>query len=138
MKKIILISIVLLVLLMVSSCKKEYHPTLKPEWAEITIRAKGIGAPPAEAANNAQARLLACRAAKMDAYRNMSEQIFGIQISSSTYVRDFVTENDEIRSRVQGFIKKARIINERENQDGSCEVTLELFLGKRFADIIMR
>jgi hypothetical protein len=129
---------VLVLLFMVSlGCQKSYHPTLNPDWADITLRAKGMGAPPSNAENAAQAKLLARNAAKMDALRNLQEQIYGIQIESQTYVRDYITRSDEIRARTEGFIKKARIISEKENADGSYEVTVELFLGKKFADIIM-
>lgn len=141
MRKIALISIVLTVILAIISCQSTTttpkYPTLNPDWSKMTVTATGEGAPPDDAENDAQARLLACRSAKMDAYRNLLEKICEVQVSGSTCVRDYITRDDRIISSVQGFIKKARII-ETPKEDGSCEVTVELYLGKKFADIIMR
>ena len=55
-----------------------------------------------DAATDAQNKLLAKRAAEADCYRKLAEIVYGLQLSSSTYVRDFVTENDEIRTSGRG------------------------------------
>ncbi|MBL4701190.1 MAG: LPP20 family lipoprotein, partial [Phycisphaeraceae bacterium] len=74
------------------------------------------------------ARLQAKRAAEMDAYRKLLEQIQGMKISASTYVRDFVTESDSIKSALVGCIKGARIHDIRYHEDGSVEVEASLTL----------
>ncbi len=74
----------------------------------------------------AQAKLMAKEAAVSDAYRNLSRVIYGLTIESETLVRDFITVHDEIRLRLDPFIKGAKIIAIRYNKDGSCEVDLEL------------
>ncbi len=139
MRKIALFSITLTVILAIVSCQSTTpkYPTLNRDWSNITITATGEGAPPDDAENDAQARLMACRSARMDAYRNLTEKIYGVQISGNTCIRDYITRDDRIRSSVQGFIKKARV-KETPKKDGGCEVTIELFLGKKFAEIIMR
>jgi hypothetical protein len=123
---------------MFSFCTTEVHPTLNPDWAEFTLRAIGNGAPPADAVNAAQSRLMAKQAAEMDAYRKLAHQVSGVRIDSQTVVQDFITKSDSISSDVQSFIKGARIISSKENLDGSYEVIIELYLGKRFYNIIMR
>lgn len=139
MRRITLISLTLIIILASFSCQdtSPKHPTLNPDWSDITITAKGEGAPPDNAENDTQARLLACRAAKMDAYRNLAEKIYGIRVSGNTCVSEYITRGDTIASMVQGFIKKARVI-ETQKEDGSCEVIAEIYLGKKFVDIIMR
>ncbi len=107
-------------------------PPPKVEWVPITIRATGSGAPPPSAINPAQARLMAERAAKLDGYRNLLEQAYGVNISSSSTVRDFILQNDTIRARVEAFIKGAKIIDTRHLSDGSVEVEMELTLGYEF------
>ncbi len=96
------------------------------DWRQEEALATGVGAPPEEAMNDAQRQLMARRAAQLDAYRNLAEQIMGLQIDSSTTVRNFVTESDEINSRVQALIRGAQIVDEKELADGSWEVTMRL------------
>jgi hypothetical protein len=97
--------------------------------------------------SDAQAKLMAKRAAQADAYRNLSEQVMGFRLTSNTLVRDFVTENDTIRTRLDVFIKGIEVTDVRYEADGSCQVTvlmeqaqLEKILGwrlaKRYGDII--
>ncbi len=88
------------------------------------ITVKGTGAPNANMPAG-QAKLMACRAAMADAYRNLSEQIMGVMVDSQTTVKNFVTESDVINTKVQGFIKGAEKLNERVLADGTCEVTVQ-------------
>lgn len=81
------------------------------------------------AQNDAQKRLMARRAAKVDALRNLTETIYGLQIDSQTTVRDFVTQSDLIRSSVSAVIQGAQEIDYRELPDGTAEVTMEITLG---------
>jgi len=116
---------------------QQVSPTPEPgaEWVPVKISAKGAGAPPATAVNQAQARLMTERAAKVDAMRNLLEQAYGVTISSRTTVRNFVTENDTIRARVDAYIKGARIVDTRYLSDGSVEIDMELTLGYEFRRI---
>ena len=99
---------------------------------EVTLRAKGAGAPPARAANAAQARLMAERAAKVDWYRNLLEQAYGLQVTGSTTVRDFVTQSDTVRTQLDAFIRGAKVSDTRVLDDGSVETEMEVSLGKEF------
>ena len=74
-----------------------------PYDADGMLRATGSGAPP-RGKPAGQARLMAKRAAVTDARRNLYETALGVQIDSSTTVRDFVTENDTIRTRLTGHL----------------------------------
>ena len=56
-------------------------------------------------ANQAQKRLMAVRAAKADAFRQLVEIINGVHVNSETVVKDFVTESDVIKTKVEGLIK---------------------------------
>lgn len=107
-------------------------PAPKAEWVPITIRATGSGAPPANAINQAQARLMTERAAKLDGYRNLLEQAYGVNITSNSTVRDFILQNDTIKSRVEAFIKGAKVVDTRHLSDGSVEMEMELVLGYEF------
>lgn len=102
------------------------------EWAPIKITAKGGGAPPATAINAAQARLMTERAAKVDAMRNLLEQAYGVTISSRTTVRDFVTQNDTMRAKVNAYLRGAKVIDTRYLNDGGVEIEMEIILGYEF------
>ena len=77
----------------------------------------------------AQARLLACRAAQADCYRKLAESVYGVRITSETYVRDFVAESDQIRSAVTVFLQGIRLGTQRHYEDGVCEVDAEVTIG---------
>jgi len=72
-------------------------------------------------------KLMAKRAAEIDAYRNMAERILGLKINSETVVKDYVAQSDKIATHMDHFIKGLKI---KEGQttwfnDGTCEVVVE-------------
>lgn len=69
-------------------------------------------------------KLMARRAAIMDAYRQLLEALKGVRINSKTTVKDFVTENDEIAAATAGFLKGAQVTQTRYLSDGTCEVEM--------------
>jgi hypothetical protein len=95
-------------------------------WGEQLIRATGSGAPNPDAPNIAAARLGAERAAKADALRNILETVKGVRIDSETLVVNAMTQNDIIRTQVQGIVKGARVVNTKYLSDGAVEVTVEI------------
>ena len=95
-------------------------------WSNQVIRATGSGAPNPDAPNVAAARLGAERAAKADALRNILETIKGVRIDSETLVVNAMTQNDTIRTRVQGIVQGARVVNTKYLSDGAVEVVVEI------------
>ena len=101
------------------------------DWTQGEISAKGIGVRP-KGMDEPQARVAAREAAIVIAERNLTKIVHGIHIESETTVRQAVLEDDEIHRRVVGFIRGARMLRERELQDGSYEVVMGLpMYGKR-------
>lgn len=86
-----------------------------------SISAIGYGLPP----QNGN-KILARRAAIVDAQRNLLERINGVQIDSETFMEDFTISSDVVRSQVSGLIKGAVITDEGENLDGSYYVELSV------------
>jgi len=80
--------------------------------------------------SDAQNKLLAKRAAEADCYRKLAETVYGVKINSDTYVRDFITESDEIRTGVDAFVKGIRLGPPRYYDDGTCEVDGEVTVAK--------
>ena len=84
-----------------------------------------------------QAKLMAMRAAKVDAYRNLAEQVQGLRVRGDTAVSAFVAQNDTIRTYVDSFIRGARVVNVMAIADGNYEATVELELTPVFFDCLV-
>lgn len=86
-----------------------------PRQAFITgsIVVKGEGAaPPNKTLTAAQKRIMALRAAKVIALREIAEIINGVAVSGETRVVDAAVESDAIRASVEGIVKGAQVIKE--------------------------
>ena len=68
--------------------------------------------------NVEQRRLMAIRAARMSAMRELAEQIHGLKVDSNTTVIDLMVQNDTFRGIVSGVIRGARTVRRNgEEQD---------------------
>lgn len=92
-----------------------------------TITAVGYAVVSTQPGNNvAQKRLMAIRAARMAAMRELAEQIHGLRVDSSTTVIDLITQNDTFRTMVQGTIRGARTVRINPTGDDTYETVLEI------------
>lgn len=112
-------------------------PDGKVDWTTGIATAHGIGIPPKNPASPLQAREMTRKAAWSVALRNLLEVVKGIHVSSTTTVSNYVTTNDEVRTKVEGFVKGARIVNEQEMPDGSYKTTVEMKLGGEFSNLVI-
>jgi hypothetical protein len=72
-------------------------------------------------------KIMAKRAAEMDAYRRLAGRMMGVKIEGNTTIRDFALENDEILASLSQVLKAATPTAIKYNKsDGSCEVTMEI------------
>ena len=76
--------------------------------------------------NPAQQRLMAIRASKLDAYRALTEQVYGQQIDANSTVADMIMTNDTFRAKVEGLIYGARLVSITPVGDDTYETTLSL------------
>lgn len=106
-------------------------------WATQAIRATGSGAPNPKAPNMAAARIGAERAAKADALRKILETIKGVRIDSQTLVVNSITENEIIRTQVQGIVQGAWVVNTNYLSDGPVEVTVEILMTGPLAQTLL-
>jgi hypothetical protein len=109
----------------------------KIDWTTGVITAVGIGAPPAQPANAAQARAMAERAAQVVAYRNLLEAVKGVRIDSTTTVENFMVTSDVVRTQVSGFVQGAMVMDKKYMSDGSVEVTVGMKLTGALADSLL-
>jgi hypothetical protein len=107
-------------------------------WTQGLVTAKGSGAPPKGVTNIAQARLMAERAAKADALRNLLETVKGVRVDSETTVESFTTKSDRVLTRVSGIVIGARIVDTKYLSDGAVEITMSINLTGELLAIMLQ
>lgn len=95
------------------------------DWTAKTVTARGSGAPSKKAKSPAAARLGAERAAKLDAYRNILEALKGVQVDATHSAED-VMSNGQIKAKVQGVLRGAKVIDTVYYSDLSVDVVLRM------------
>jgi len=76
--------------------------------------------------NPAQQRLLAIRASKLDAYRSLTEQVYGQQLDASTTVADMTVMSDTFRAKVEGVVYGATMVSITPVGEDTYETTMSL------------
>ena len=92
-----------------------------------TLTATGYAVIGVQAAKSpAQQRLLAIRAARLDAYRGLAEQVYGLYLDTNTTVSEMTVTSDSFRTRVEGVIYGASLTSITPINNDTYEVTLAL------------
>ena len=73
-----------------------------------------------------QRRLMAMRAAKLDAYRSLTEQIHGIRIQGETTIGEAVLTSDKLAAAMNGIIIGARTVKIVPTSDDTYQTHLEV------------
>jgi hypothetical protein len=102
------------------------------DWTQGKAQAEGAGLAKAGSPPSL-AKLMACRAAVVDAQRNLLESVQGVRVEGITIVDKLMLESDIIKSSVQGLLRGSVISDRRPQADGTCEVTLTAPLAGNFA-----
>ena len=76
--------------------------------------------------NASQQRLLAIRASKLDAYRALTEQVYGQQLDANTTIADMTVMSDTFRARVEGVVYGAVLVSITPVGDDTYKTTLSL------------
>lgn len=97
-------------------------------WENTTpdIQAAGMGVAPARITNPTQASLMARRAAKIDALRNLAETVGEVKIDSESTLQDMALESDIVKTSVNAAVRGAQVIKEINNGDGSWTVIVSV------------
>ena len=96
------------------------------DWDNAVITAQGTGVPPANAYNSVQARMMARRAAIVDAYRQLAEQIKGVNVDADTTVENMMVTSDVVKTHVSALVQGARITDEKVLPEGGYQVTMQV------------
>ncbi|MBU2916759.1 LPP20 family lipoprotein [Psychrosphaera sp. F3M07] len=108
-------SIAILFTLVISGCGTLLDKHVVWEYEEPKnypiIRAIGYAPINAQPGDSAEIKsIMAMRASKLDAYRELTEQVYGQQIQGQTEMKNLVSSDDKLRSKVSGVIRGARIV----------------------------
>ena len=96
------------------------------DWQRRVITVTGEGIVPPDAVNYTQAKGLASKAAKADAYRKLGEIINGVRVEGETTVEKMLTTYDQVKVKVEATIKGAKVLNETFLSDGGYRVTVQV------------
>lgn len=101
--------------------------------AIVTLNATGYGAVNIGSCEGqcdrvapAQRKLLAMRAARLDAYRAMAEQVYGLRIEGGSTVGSLALKDDSFKVYIDAFIRGARVTKVAQREDGTYETTVEM------------
>lgn len=132
-----------------TSCEPQANTCGKPQQNKIVaygnfdpvvIRVNGYGTHGKTdvQTNTSQRKLLAMRASKMDAYRNLAERVYGTRIQGNTTVQNLATRDDSIRGYVDNLVRGAKVVSTNDLGNGSYETLMELVLEPRFQHCMVR
>ena len=85
-----------------------------------------------------QIKLMAMRSSKLDAYRSLSEQVYGVHLTGVTTVENMIITHDSYRSYVDAYLRGAKIVRtvainkDKFAGDDTFETVVELELTPRF------
>lgn len=102
-------------------------------WTKGIIYARGFGAAPEDAPSRKK-RMLARRAAQVDAYRNLAEIINGVRVTSETSVKDMTLASDSVKTKVEGLVRGATMTSDHFQNDVA-EVTMQISIDGAFSSI---
>ncbi len=109
-KAILLIMGILVVLVGCSASNSTVYNVTKPDQFPI-LRATGYAVISRQKGpTNDDRTIQAMRASKLDAYRELSEQVYGQTLIADTSLRDNIELSDKLKARTAGIIKGARVV----------------------------
>lgn len=100
--------------------------TIQPETYPILT---AVGYAPIAAqrgANDSTKRLMALKASKLDAYRELAEQVYGQKVDGEQSLANLVLSDVELKSSVAGVIRGARVVKSYPVGDDTYATELEL------------
>jgi hypothetical protein len=77
-------------------------------------------------ASESSRMLMALKASKLDAYRELTEQVFGQKVDSGQSLSSLVIQNTSLDSSVQGVIRGAKVVKSYPVGDDMYATELEL------------
>lgn len=131
MKKLVIASVLSMALSVGMAALPETHDSFMPcvnvvmaEQSQETMTADGYGALPGNMPLP-RAKMMARRAAIMDAQRNLIEIIKGAQVDAESSMDMYLLQSDVVKTKVSGMIKGAMVVSEGL-EDGGYHVVMSV------------
>ena len=99
--------------LLLSACASTHHVEYATVQPASFPQLSAIGYAPVDqqrGATNEERVLQAMRASRLEAYRELVEQVQGIQVDGESSVADMLLQNDSLRAQVSGIIRGAEVV----------------------------
>ncbi len=138
MKKIVkLVCVTVVTTALSSGCTSVFNKhveweTIEPEQYPVL---KAIGyAPihPQQGQTPSQREIMALKASKLDAYRELTEQVYGQRINGEQTVANMVMTDSQLQSTVEGVIRGARVVKAYPAGEDTYVTELELDMQRVF------
>lgn len=102
-------------LLAVSGCSAVFDKQIEWEYVQPdefpTLSAVGYAPISGQPGNSDSVRMLmAIKASKLDAYRELTEQVYGQKVDGNQSLSNLVMTNTSLRSSVEGIIRGAKVV----------------------------
>ena len=108
-----------------------------PTYVAPTIKAVGFSSIAVQQSKNLnQRRLMAIRAARLDAYRVLTEQIHGVQLDGQTTVAEAILTSDVMSAAVRGTIMGAETV--KIEPSGQDTYSVELSISQTHVDRLIK
>jgi len=131
----IVASISLVTCLGLSGCSSMF--TKHVEWETIEPESypvlNAVGYAPIDAqlgSDESTKTLMAIKASKLDAYRELAEQVFGQKVDGEQELANLVLTNNQLKSSVEGVIRGARVVKTYPVGEDTYATELELDMSR--------
>ncbi|WP_099036307.1 LPP20 family lipoprotein [Lacimicrobium alkaliphilum] len=118
-----------------AGCSVLYDKHVEWEYVEPdnypVLTAVGYAPIDEQSGNSASLKMLqAVKASKLDAYRELAEQVYGHRVNAEQSLENMLLENEQLQSSVQGVIRGARVLRTYAVGDNTYATELELDMQK--------
>jgi hypothetical protein len=106
-------------------------------WRKGIVEAKGMAVQPKSVRSSQQGRAMAVKDAMGVAGHNLFNTLQEIRINADKKLSDVTSNSEEIANRLKTMIKEAAITRRKYLPDGTVEVTLQMSLYGKFAQLML-
>lgn len=137
--KFVLLSVLLAALPACSHYETYETEYAVPPYKKVTAVGYGT-AEKTDRFSRSQIKLMAIRSSKLDAYRSLSEQVYGVRLRGMTTVENMVINHDSYKAFVDAYLRGAKVLRsvainkDMYAGDDTFETVVELELTSRFYD----